>query len=458
MLDTYSFHASCLVCSVCQNKLNKTTARFDGQKIYCTRHEPRPEQSFLKKLLDVKEMADQPILISQPAAFQVAKYNIHPMPSIELAIPPQHSFNVYAYLVDAGKNLIRDGFCSGDVRSVKAGQTRVDFPGLKLNKMTPIKQQVRCTKGDKTHHDYMMMFHLGGSDRCLFSRPFTIVSSTKQLTVDTRNTVRPRSSGIVSEDRNEDSPEDSPTPTVRSSRLKAMMQKQESQTHRDIEHDASPFTPPPPAEGSPLVHASSLTQLHSTLFPPSSSASTSDDKGSDHSTSSKDQAHLVNASSLSTCLPSLPTPPDVRNEQQRLLQQLSLSLILGQPQRASEHAFQLAHIARSLHQTYQAQTQQTHATQAITPQTPMTDLTVGPVNLNMDALLSSIHSYGTDAKVALEMFVVTAPDSDKKHVGRRRKRSGSDDEYTEQAQSRPTKIPSRFRRSQEGYVDDEDSN
>jgi hypothetical protein len=123
--------------------------------------------------------------------------------------------NISAYLVDAERNLIRDGFCSGDVRTLKIGQSKIEFPGnnkisricilvlnlfflsliylgLKLNKMTPIKQQVRSPRADQTHQQYLIMFQFG--ETCLFSRPFTIVSSTKQLSEDMRTIVRPRAS------------------------------------------------------------------------------------------------------------------------------------------------------------------------------------------------------------------------------------------------------------------------
>ena len=70
--------------------------------------------------------------------------------------------------------------------------------------MTPIKQQVRIAKGEQTHFDYLIMFQFG--DTCLFSRPFTIVSSTKQLSKDTRSQVRPRS-GVTPQRPNSQQPQ-----------------------------------------------------------------------------------------------------------------------------------------------------------------------------------------------------------------------------------------------------------
>lgn len=83
------FHSNCLVCCQCQTKLNKLSARSNGQQIYCIRHEPRPEQTVLKKLVDVGSFENQssaPQLLNSPALFQVAKYNIHPTPVINFPV------------------------------------------------------------------------------------------------------------------------------------------------------------------------------------------------------------------------------------------------------------------------------------------------------------------------------------------------------------------------------------
>ena len=45
-------------------------------------------------------------ILSQPAEFQVANYNIHPPPTVSLDKPFEHNETIYAYLMEASTGLV----------------------------------------------------------------------------------------------------------------------------------------------------------------------------------------------------------------------------------------------------------------------------------------------------------------------------------------------------------------
>jgi hypothetical protein len=72
------------------------------------------------------------------------------------------------------------GFTNGDVQVLKVGQTRVIFPALHLNRMTPIKNAVQQS-GNSLGPNFAIIFKVG--DFTLLSNTFKLVSACNQVSV-----------------------------------------------------------------------------------------------------------------------------------------------------------------------------------------------------------------------------------------------------------------------------------
>jgi len=82
-------------------------------------------------------------IVSQPKKYQVVNYNIYPAIEVEFSRQFNEPITIQAFLVYDNNVEIVEGFTNGDVQVLKIGQTRVSFPALHLNRMTPIKNTVQ---------------------------------------------------------------------------------------------------------------------------------------------------------------------------------------------------------------------------------------------------------------------------------------------------------------------------
>jgi hypothetical protein len=98
---------------------------------------------------------------TQPKQYQVVNYNIFPPPEIEFDVPFSDPITIQAFLMYDSTQEIQGGFTNGklsiskrfyslilgDVVVLKPGQTKINFPALHLNRMTPIKNTVQTLSG-----------------------------------------------------------------------------------------------------------------------------------------------------------------------------------------------------------------------------------------------------------------------------------------------------------------------
>lgn len=130
-------------------------------------------------------------LVSQPAKFQIANYNIHPPPSLLFTQPFNGNATICVQLVDCSSGTVmEEGFQSGDTKFIRAGQNTIYFTSLKLNKMAPIKTELHFRNSKQMNNSFCLLFRIGETK--LHSERFRIVSSCSQLPYDVRDQVRPK--------------------------------------------------------------------------------------------------------------------------------------------------------------------------------------------------------------------------------------------------------------------------
>jgi hypothetical protein len=131
-------------------------------------------------------------LENQPASFQVANYNLYPPPTLSFtgSLPAQQTVQVH--LVDEQRAIVNGGFQTGDVQVLKMGQLTMQFTGLKLNKMTPIKNELKTRSNLSNSFTFSLLITIAGME--IYSPPFRLVSSCNQLSEEARRNVRPRTS------------------------------------------------------------------------------------------------------------------------------------------------------------------------------------------------------------------------------------------------------------------------
>lgn len=145
------------------------------------------------KVVDHSDHTPPGIRISiQPKLYQIVNYNIYPSPEVEFSRTFNEPVTVQSSLIYKDENGntidIPEGFTNGDVQVLKVGQTRVSFPALHLNRMTPIKNAVQ-QGGGSLGHNFCVIFKIG--DVSLASNPFKLVSACNQIPEDQVD-VRPR--------------------------------------------------------------------------------------------------------------------------------------------------------------------------------------------------------------------------------------------------------------------------
>jgi len=118
----------------------------------------------------------------QPAAYQIAHYNIFPAPVV--LIRHDHLTEpIRATLVDAATStVIPSGFTTGDLQATLYGSTTIKFSGLKLARMSALKKAV-STQGLSFRDRQFVIQFTCGLDSCT-SNQFTIVSNFPQLPPD----------------------------------------------------------------------------------------------------------------------------------------------------------------------------------------------------------------------------------------------------------------------------------
>jgi len=128
-------------------------------------------------------------------------YNIYPAIEVEFSRQFNEPITIQAFLVYDNNVEIVEGFTNGDVQVLKVGQTRVSFPALHLNRMTPIKNTVQQS-GATPGANFAIKFKCGNI--VFFSNPFKLVSAVNQIpSEDASEPMRPRKSkqekGVKSE-------------------------------------------------------------------------------------------------------------------------------------------------------------------------------------------------------------------------------------------------------------------
>jgi hypothetical protein len=195
-------------------------------------------------------------IVSQPAKFQVANYNIHPPPSLSIDTPSSSSHTVYMSLVEIStKRIVQGGFQTGDVRVLRSGQQTLYFTGLKLSKMGPIKEELHIQNTRQLTSDFCIQFKIG--TRVFYSSTFKLVSSCSQLPKEIRDFVRPpKKSGMRRSRSNPDHPsseEGSPSGSPQHSFPFLPSQEIENQNNNNNNTDPMSNTPTkqiPPIEAT----------------------------------------------------------------------------------------------------------------------------------------------------------------------------------------------------------------
>lgn len=173
---------------------------FKRQEVPSPNIEKSPKSERFEPPLDLQTsaslaLADLPYshclhVITQPVAYQIANYNIHPPPALAVDRSITQNITIHAQLVENDKRtVVAGGFQSGDVRVLRAGHTTLYFTGLKLNKMGPIKTELHFRDYKRIPSNFCIQFKIG--QRCIYSEPFKLVSSCAQLPQEVRDIVRP---------------------------------------------------------------------------------------------------------------------------------------------------------------------------------------------------------------------------------------------------------------------------
>lgn len=132
-------------------------------------------------------------LVSEPAAFQIANYNIYPSPAIQFDPPLKSAYTISMTLVDhATKVEVHDAFQGGETRRIGEGTRVMVCSGLKLKKMNGIKSELQ--KANIFHvEEFHLRFKVG--NQTLDSPTFKLVSSCTQLPKEIKQVVRPMKRG-----------------------------------------------------------------------------------------------------------------------------------------------------------------------------------------------------------------------------------------------------------------------
>mmetsp|Transcript_12477 Transcript_12477/g.17283 ORF Transcript_12477/g.17283 Transcript_12477/m.17283 type:complete len:649 (+) Transcript_12477:94-2040(+) len=124
-------------------------------------------------------------ILVQPKGYQIVNYNIYPAPELEFNRAFSEPLTVQGFLtynedVNNPNTMIEilEGFTNGDVQVLKVGQTRVTFPALHLNRMTPIKNTVQQNGASLGPH-FAVTFKIG--DFKITSHSFKLVSACNQI-------------------------------------------------------------------------------------------------------------------------------------------------------------------------------------------------------------------------------------------------------------------------------------
>jgi len=182
-------HNHCFVCSICKSSLTNNSYNVKENSFFC-------ENCVLKLNASAIPTANRTVdsylatLVSQPAKFQIANYNINPAPAMSLdgTIPANET--IHAALIETTSGMIVcGGFQSGDIRVYRGGSKMVYFTGLKLNKMAPIKADLSSRNIKVSDTTFCVRFSIGRRDWT--TETFKIVSSCSQLPNEIRNAVRP---------------------------------------------------------------------------------------------------------------------------------------------------------------------------------------------------------------------------------------------------------------------------
>lgn len=119
-------------------------------------------------------------ILVQPNEYQIVNYNVYPAPELEFSRTHSEPITVQALLVYCDENVVavQSGFTNGDVQVLKVGQTRVTFPALHLNRMTPIKNSIQQS-GLSVGPNFSITFKVGAAS--LTSTTFKLVSACNQI-------------------------------------------------------------------------------------------------------------------------------------------------------------------------------------------------------------------------------------------------------------------------------------
>jgi len=185
IIDYHNYFSSQNTQYLCRNcKL----PNLQKDRIYCDDCSSKFSKTPIRKLERIQEYSA--IVLTQPAKYQIANYNINPAPaiSLEMNFPSQETIN--AILIETTSKLpVISGFQTGEIRVFRGGSKMVYFTGLKLNKMAPIKSDLSNRNIKVADTTFCIRFSIGST--VWFSDSFKIVSSCSQLPVEIRNSVRP---------------------------------------------------------------------------------------------------------------------------------------------------------------------------------------------------------------------------------------------------------------------------
>jgi len=177
------FHPHCFVCASCGQQLENSFGEREGLP-YCGDHfqKKRTEPPFHGIAFKVSKLAE----------YQVANYNVYPIPTIYCNPPLPSQALILAKLIDDTMNSqVVDGFVDGEMKLMKPGQTMLQFTGLKLHRINVIKESLKLRKGKSVNHKFSIQFSIG-NQLVVSSTSFHIVSSCSQLPESIKGLMRPR--------------------------------------------------------------------------------------------------------------------------------------------------------------------------------------------------------------------------------------------------------------------------
>jgi len=121
-------------------------------------------------------------MMSQPAAYQIAHYNIFPAPIVKCQDSDTRlvGSTIQAVLVETSSHLVVEGgFVAGDSHLVASSNDIFEFSGLKLARVTIIKDYLRVFKLDIYKCDFLIEFSV--KDDKWWSSEFKIVPTYTAL-------------------------------------------------------------------------------------------------------------------------------------------------------------------------------------------------------------------------------------------------------------------------------------